>query len=78
MLSKVLLPVIKHYAQNQPWEERIYLASRLDLIVSESQGWNLEKELKQKPWNSAASWLVLHGLISLFSYTTQTISPGMS
>lgn len=33
------------------------------------------QELMQRPWKSATYWLSLHGLFSLFSYTTQDRPP---
>lgn len=33
------------------------------------------QELIQRPWKNATYWLGLHGLFSLFSYTTQDHPP---
>lgn len=74
-LSYKSIPVMKRHDQKQPGEERLYLAYiSTSLFTDESLDRNSNRtgtcrlELMQRPRRGAAYWLVLYGLLSLFSY----------
>ena len=45
-------------------------------VSGQAETWR--QGLMQRPWKGAAYWLARHGLLSLLSYRTRTISPEMA
>jgi hypothetical protein len=81
MPIRVTISVMKHHAQKQLGEERVYFTHHSynsptkAVRVETHKGRNLEAGADAEATEGAASWLASHGLLSLLSYRTQGYQP---
>lgn len=76
VLVRDSIAVIKHHEQMQLGEGRVYSIFEFIVHHPEKSGQELKQGKYLEATEGTAYCLVLHGLLSMLSYSTRTTSPG--